>query len=148
MGKPEHERLQRYFDGELSADERLRCEAELTDDDRERLAALGELRGLIVATLETEAAGVDLWSGIEKAITPAPRRRLRGRFARRIYGAGLALAAAAALVLFLRAPRRYASNEAEVELLDFDGAMASVMKLQDPGQAEAGPTTTVIWTEE
>jgi len=148
MGKFENERLHQYFDGELLPDERLRFERELTDDDRERLAALGELRGLIAVTLETEAAGIDCWPGIAKAIVPPPKRGFHSRFARRAYGAGLALAAAAALLLFFRSPHPRATNEAEVEFLDFNGAMATVIKLQDQAQVEAGSTTTVIWTEE
>ena len=61
MGKAEDERLQRYFDGELPAEELARVEAALTEDDRLKLAALGEVRGLVANALIAEAADVDLW---------------------------------------------------------------------------------------
>src|SRR5438045_9772297 len=98
MGKVENERLQRYFDGELSAEERARFEAEMTEDDRLRLAALGELQGLIAATLEHEAGAVDLWAGIEARQKKERTRRWLGR---RMAGASAALMAVAAAALLL-----------------------------------------------
>ena len=70
MGKaePHDVRLQRYFDGELSPAERAEVEAALTDDDRLKLAALGEVRGLVANTLSAEAAEVDLWPALEKQL--------------------------------------------------------------------------------
>src|SRR5512142_47200 len=68
MGKAEDERLQRYFDGELPAEERGQVEAALSEDDRLKLAALGEVRGLVANALAAEAADVDLWAGIERPL--------------------------------------------------------------------------------
>ena len=45
MGKAADERLQRYFDGEMPAEERAQVEAALTEDDKLKLAALGRLTG-------------------------------------------------------------------------------------------------------
>ena len=81
MGKAEDERLQRYFDGELSPEERGQVEAALTEDDRLKLAALGEVRGLVANALAAEAADVDLWPGIAQKLggggkaAAKPRRR-------------------------------------------------------------------------
>jgi anti-sigma factor RsiW len=134
--------LQRYFDGEMEPDERARFETALTADDRERLAALGEMRALLNATLEADAAGVDVWSGVSKQLTAdaRPRRRRRQIWS----GASVFLAAAAALVFFLRPGMSpIASNNCDVEDLQFHGAYASVIQLDElPGN------TTVIWTED
>src|SRR5262245_13175969 len=68
MGKAEDERLQRYFDNELTPEERAGVEATLSDDDRLKLAALAEVRGLVANTLATEAAEVDLWPDLERRL--------------------------------------------------------------------------------
>src|SRR4051794_30087115 len=68
MGKAEDERLQRYFDGEMPAGERAQVEAALTEDDQLKLAALGEVRGLVANALMAEAAEIDLLPGIEAAL--------------------------------------------------------------------------------
>ena len=48
--------------------ERAEVEAALTEDDRLKLAALGELRGLVGNTLQAEAADIDLWPALEKQL--------------------------------------------------------------------------------
>lgn len=164
MGNEHDERLQRYFDGELAPEERARFEAELTADDRERLAALGEMRALVAGALEGAADGVDLWSAIEgqvmasslppggtstKRASAARRLRDRGR-GRRLFGTGtgLLLAAAATLVLFLY-PRHpnHPTNGCDIESLEVSGAVATVIQVADephPGDGD----TTIIWTQE
>jgi anti-sigma factor RsiW len=158
MGKAEDERLHRYFDGELSPEERAAVEAALTEDDRLRLEALGEVRGLVANTLSAEAADVDLWpaleqklrgggTGVGKAEARAQRRwGLRAHPAS--WSAGFVAAAAAAL-LFLVQPWHpgHASNGCDVETLETSGAVATVFTLHDtPHRGDAA--TTVIWTEE
>ena len=163
MGNQHDERLQRYFDGELAPEERARFEAELTADDRERLAALDEMHALVAGALEGAAADVDLWGAIEgqvrAASLPAPgttsiksaarrgRDRARGR---RLFGtgAGLVLAAAATLLLFMY-PRHpnHPTNGCDIESLEVAGAVATVIQVADephPGDGD----TTIIWTEE
>ncbi len=148
------ERLQRYFDGELSANERAEVEAALTDDDRLKLAALGELRGLVGNALMAEAAEVDLWPALEgklggqgKASAKA-RRRWGLRAHPASWSAGLVMAAAAALLFFVQPWHpAHASDNCDVESLETSGAMATVFKLGDmPHQGDA--SATVIWTEE
>ena len=82
MGKADDERLQRYFDDELAPAERAQVEAALSDDDRLKLAAMGELRGLLSNALTAEAAEVDLWAGLAPALVPA--RPARWHIASRI----------------------------------------------------------------
>jgi anti-sigma factor RsiW len=139
--------LQRYFDGELEPEERARLEAQLTPEDREKLAALVEMRGLLNATLDADAADVDIWSGVGKQLQK--EKAQRGWNRRRLFGGSAAtmlLAAAAAFALFLRHPG-HPSNNCDVEQLEFHGAVATVMQLDDLPHKGDG-TTTVIWTEE
>jgi anti-sigma factor RsiW len=155
MGKADDERLQRYFDGELALAERAQVEAALSDDDRLKLAALGELRGLLTNALTTEAADIDLWSAIAPAIEK-PVGRAEAKAQRRwgmrahpaSWSAGLATAAAAAL-LFVFQPwhPRLPGNGCDIESLETSGAMATVITMSDsPGRGADVPT--VIWTEE
>jgi len=154
MGKAEDERLQRYFDGELSTEERAAVEAALTDDDRLKLAALGEVRGLVANTLTAEAADVDLWAGIERHLGGGGRAQAK---ARRRWGlrahpaswsAGLAAMAAAALLLFVQPWHpAHAQNGCDIESLETDGAMATVFHMDDSPHKGDEPTT-VIWTTE
>jgi anti-sigma factor RsiW len=149
------EKLQRYFDGELSADERTAFEAAMTDDDRERLAALAEMRGLVTNALTGAAGDVDLLPGIEAHLAgvsslDAARRKKAGWFrSGRFLGtsAGV-LAVAAAAFLFMVQPWHptHPSDNCDVETLEVEGAMASVFKVHDA--PHAGDTATVIWTAE
>jgi anti-sigma factor RsiW len=154
MGKAEDERLQRYFDGELPAEERASVEAALTEDDRLKLAALGEVRGLVANALAAEAAEVDLWPALEaqlgggKAAAKA-RRRWGLRAHPASWSAGfLSLAAAAALLLFVPSWHSdHAQNGCDIESLETVGAVATVIHMDDaphPGDE----ATTVIWTTE
>jgi anti-sigma factor RsiW len=159
MGKPEDkaadEQLQRYFDGELAADERARVEATLTEDDRLKLASLGEVRDLIRNALTAESADLDVWEGLAPALS-APVGKAEARARRRwglrahpaSWSAGL-MAAAAAALLFTFQPwhPRHPGNDCEVESLETSGAMATVFRIADmPHHGDA--STTVIWTEE
>jgi anti-sigma-K factor RskA len=155
MRKAEDERLQRYFDGELSAEERAAFEAALTEDDRLKLAALGEVRGLVSNALTAEAADIDLWPALEKQLGGAgkaeakARRRWGMRAHPASWSAGLLSVAAAAALLFFVQPWHPAhpGNDCDVESIETSGAMATVFKLGDmPHKGDA--STTVIWTEE
>jgi anti-sigma factor RsiW len=143
--------LQRYFDGELSPEERARVEARLDDGARLRLDALADLRVALRHELTREPPGLDFsatFDAIERAApsaaVPARRRRLLPMSA-----AGGLVAAAAALFLFLRpgpvpihgAPPEVQSA-ASVETLESQGALASVFQV-DNGRDHA----TVIWTD-
>jgi anti-sigma factor RsiW len=156
MGKQEDELLQRYFDGELAAEERASVEAALTEDDRVRLVALGEMRELLRNTLTAESAEIDLWPAlqphVDNDVARARAKRelpkwLRGRMTS--LSAGLtALAAAAALLLVFRPwHAQHAENDCDVLSLETSGSVATVFNVNDVPHGGDGPTT-VIWTEE
>ncbi len=158
MGKPEpHDvRLQRYFDGELTPQERAEVEAALTDDDRLKLAALGEVRGLVANALSAEAAEVDLWPALEKQLGAGQgkaeakaRRRWGMRAHPASWSAGLVSVAAAAALLFFVQPwhSAHAQNGCEIESLETEGAVATVIHMDDAPHRGDEPTT-VIWTTE
>ena len=77
MSQVNDERLQRFFDGELTGDERVAVEKALAqpgpDQAAERLAALGQLRVALDNTLTADAADIDSVAGAGSA----PRRRRR-----------------------------------------------------------------------
>ncbi|MCU1280416.1 MAG: hypothetical protein JWM53_3962 [bacterium] len=159
MGKaePHDVRLQRYFDGELTPEERAEVEAALTEDDRLKLAALGEVRGLVANALAAEAADVDLWPALQKQLGGAPGGKAAAK-ARRRWGwrahpggwsAGLASLAAAAALLFFLQPwhAAHAQNGCEIESLETYGAVATVINMDDAPHRGDEPTT-VIWTTE
>ncbi len=143
--------VQRYFDGELDAEERARFEAAMSDDDRERLVALGEMRLLINETLEADAADVDIWSGVAKQLSKEKANRSwRERARRRSVGgaASILVAALAALIFFVRPWHAGTSdNDCDVESLEVDNGYATVMQMQDTPHEGDGPTT-IIWAEE
>ena len=156
MGKAEDERLQRYFDGELSAEERAEVEASLTEDDRLKLAALGEVRGLVANALTAEAADIDLWPALEKQLgggggkAAAKARRRWGIMAHPAsWSAGLVSVAAAAALLFFVQPwhSAHAQNGCEIESLETEGAVATVIHMDDAPH-RGDESTTVIWTTE
>jgi anti-sigma factor RsiW len=152
MGKTEDAQLQRYFDGALDEHERRAAEAALTDEDRERLAALGEMQSLVRGGLEAEAAQVDLWPAIEARLEKAEaKQRAVRRWRMGARGmAGLSVAAAAlGAFLFLVHPWHLAhpSNGCDVESLEVEGAVAAVLTVDDTPHHGDGPTT-IIWTEE
>jgi anti-sigma factor RsiW len=153
-GKAADERLQRYFDGELSSEERAQVEAALTEDDQLKLAALGEVRGLVANALTTEAADVDLWPALEKQLgggkAEAKARRRWGMLAHPAsWSAGLLSVAAAAALLFFVQPWHpaHAQNGCEIESLETEGAVASVIHMDDAPH-RGDEATTVIWTTE
>jgi len=139
--------LQAYHDGELPVWRRLRVERRLARDPeaRRELGTLEEV-GTLMREVAAEAAGPDLWPGIEArlAVTPAPtvagaKDETPGHGWR--WGVGVAAAAAAALVLtwFVAAgPGPTAAPGAgSVEWLDAGGE--ATMILQDDDEA------TIIW---
>jgi len=154
MGKAEDERLQRYFDGELSPEERCQVEAALTEDDRLKLAALGEVRGLVANALAAEAADVDLWPGIEQKLggggkaAAKARRRWGLRAHPASWSAGLVSLAAAALLLVVQPwHSQHAQNGCDIESLETTGAVATVIHMDDTPH-RGDEATTVIWTTE
>ena len=150
MAKAEDDKVQRYFDGEMPLPERVAFEAAMTDREREQLAALAEMRGLIQTSLEAEAAGFDIAATVEErlrgetrgAVVPL-KRRLRPRM---LLGtsAGLLIAAAAAFLFLLRPHLSHPSDDCDIEQLEVAGAEATVLTLPD----HHGTNTTIIWTTE
>jgi anti-sigma factor RsiW len=158
MGKREDELLQRYFDGELAPDERARVEAGLTEDDQLRLAALGEMRDLLVQTLTAESAELDLWPSLQAHVAPtndlarARTRRqmpkwMRGRMTSLSAGVTALAAAAALLLVFHPWQAQRSDNDCDVLSLETSGSVATVFSVNDVPHGGDGPTT-VIWTEE
>ena len=139
--------VQRYFDDELAPDERARFEAEMTEDDRLRLAALGEMRQLLTHALEP-AGDVDIWSGVSKQLDK--QKAHRGWLRRRsVGGAASVLLAAVATLMFLVSPWHKATsdNDCDVESLEVDNGYATVMQIHDMPHDGDG-ATTIIWAEE
>jgi anti-sigma factor RsiW len=158
MGKADDERLQRYFDGEMPAEERARVEAGLTDDDRLKLAALGEVRGLVANALRAESADIDLLPGIDAALrgggtgagaAALKARRRWGLAAHPASWSGGFLAAAAAVLLLVFQPwhSAHAQNGCDIESLESNGAVVAVFRLGDTPH-KSDESTTVIFTEE
>ncbi|HEX6837287.1 MAG TPA: hypothetical protein VF334_11975 [Polyangia bacterium] len=147
--------MQRYFDNELSAEERSQVEAALTEDDQLKLAALGEVRGLVANALTAEAADVDLWAGIERHLggggkaQAKARRRWGLRAHPASWSAGLLSVAAAAALLFIVQPWHpsHAQNGCDIESLETTGAVATVIHMDDAPH-KGDEATTVIWTTE
>jgi anti-sigma factor RsiW len=154
------ETLQRYFDDELPADERAAFEARMTDDDRERLAALAEMRGLLNSALDAEAGDVDILSAIEGKLEPAKQaagngerkkgvRTWRDRVRGRTFlgtSAGLLVAAAAAFLFVLNPWQTQGpTNNCDVEHLEVAGSTATVLTVDDVADKS---DTTIIWTTE
>jgi anti-sigma factor RsiW len=142
------DKVQEYFDGELEPEERARFEAEMTAEDRERLAALAEMRALLNATLDADAGPVDVWSGVARQLQH--QKAHRGWRRSRMFGgaASVFLAAAAALIFFLRPWHPpHPENDCDVESLEVDGAYATVLQVHDVPH-EGDGATTIIWAEE
>jgi anti-sigma factor RsiW len=164
MSQVNDERLQRFFDGELTGDERAAVEKALAqpgDQANERLAALGQLRLVLDNTLSAEAADIDLWPALAARLDAADAeihnqkqgifRRWRTRARRAGYGsvsAGLAMAALMALLVVVRPWHpRHPENDCDVESLEVDGSMATVMSVNDSPHRGDG-ATTIIWAED
>jgi anti-sigma factor RsiW len=144
--------LQRYFDGELDAAERARVEAALTDDDRARLLALGELRALTAGALNAEAADADVWPAVEAGLKKERTRRWRDRARGRRFmgtGAGLLIAAVATLLLIFKPwdPKHVPTNNCDIEMLETDGVQATVLDVPD-GHHGGDNHTTILFTME
>ena len=158
MGKAEDERLQRYFDGEMPAEERAQVAAALSEDDQLRLAALGEVRGLVANTLLAESAEIDLLPGIEARLrgggtgTGKAEAKARRRWGLAAHPASWStgfLGAAAAVLLLVFQPwhSAHAQNGCDIESLDSYGAVVTVFRMGDTPH-KSDETTTVIFTEE
>ena len=141
------ELLQRYFDGELPDAERAEVEAHLAgrdgSDARMRLEALGELRALLRVSSQVESSHVDFSATVaaigRQAVAPVKRKRTLMPLS----AVGGFLAAAAALAFLIIPTHRVPTNEAEVESLEVQGALATVFRV--PDSVDSNRTTTVIW---
>ena len=98
-----------------------------------------DLGAALRASLDAEAAHVDVLPAVEKALSSRRLPRVRRRPRRMWLGAaGATLAAvAAALIVFLRAPTP--TNACDIESLEVDGVVASVFHTGD---------ATVLFAEE
>src|SRR5207244_11887723 len=127
-------KLLRLHDGERGRDEAEALERELSAEEREKLAALDELGGLVRGTLSAEAeeAKLDLWAGLEGKL--APRRPALGP-RRRVWASVMTVAtlaaAAAALVLLQPGMVPAQTNHCVVESLEVAGGAAMVLQVPD-----------------
>lgn len=158
MGRKEDERLQRYFDGELAEAERAEVERAMSEDDQLKLAALSEVRGLVAGALQAEAGDIDLWAGIEARLQPhgAASTGKKGRGVRRwgvrahpaSWSAGFMAALAVALLLVFQPWHpAHAQNGCDIESLETDGAVATIIHMDDVPH-KGDESTTVIFTQE
>jgi anti-sigma factor RsiW len=148
--------LQRYHDGDLSRRraERVRRLLENSPEDRERLANLETMGGMLRSSSAAAVEDVSfdrLWAGIQAGVE---RQRPLGfgeklRLWLRQYGLVAASAAAAAvLALFLLQPffgdpSQAGSNDCEVESFDADpSAVSTIFTIYSP---DKDGRTTVIW---
>lgn len=157
-GEIEDELLQRYFDGEVTDEERARVEAALGEDEQLKLAALGEVRDLLRGTLTAEAESFDVWPSLARQLSGADdlsRARqkhalpkwMRSRYTQ--ISAGISAFAAAAALLFVFQPwhAERSDNDCDIVHLETSGSVATVFSMNDVPHGGDGPTT-VIWTEE
>jgi anti-sigma-K factor RskA len=162
--KKRDELLQRYFDGELTGEERAAFEASMTPDDELRLAALAEMRAVLGAALDASASEIDLLPAIDAALkspsvtvsapaaASAPvdelgKRRAHQRGVRTWVATTMAMAVAAAFLIIAKPwTGGPLGIDSDVEDLETEGAVvASIFKVagaSDKNQA------TVIWTHD
>ncbi len=146
--------LQRYFDGELSPRQARRVYERLqqSPEDRDRLAALGEMRGMLReahADVVEEPSFDQLWTRVEAGIEeqrPLPLAERVQAWMRR-HGLILAPVAAAVVVLvMLLGPAdepSVARNDCEIESLEVgQDSVSTIFTIDDP---EETGETTVIW---
>jgi anti-sigma factor RsiW len=123
-GKPiDDAALQRYFDGEASADERTRVEAALQQDPdaQARFEALAQMRSLLCETVDTREQGatINVWDAVREGIRqPAPAGERPGEWWRERWLVPAAVAAmavsAVALVFVLARPEGATPTPTEV----------------------------------
>lgn len=146
--------LSRLHDGELSAQEAESLRAELTPEEQDKLQTLADI-GMAVrnatAPTEEQLGQLDLWADLERQLDsrPAPttgtvtslaEARKRRQRSIRITAVFSTLAAAAALLLLLRAGPGV-SNRCDIEELEVAGENATVIRIPD----EHGRETALIW---
>lgn len=158
--KPHDEKLQRLFDGELGEAESVTLSAQLTEEDKDKLACLKEVSDLVSGVLLKEAEGVDLWTGIAARLpsetetqpetqqqgAPAVIRPIgsaRKRTYSRVSAAVMALSLAASVLFYVRG-QKAPSNRCDIESLEVAGLVASVVKVPGDGDDDE---TTVIWMD-
>lgn len=143
----DRERLHRYFDNELPTAEREAFEQHADHDDKERLAALDDVRRAVKTTVDLQTANIDFTSSIERELARQDSQRAWRRRARLMSPLVAIAAAAAAMALWLKPttvnpPVR--AEAARIESLKVEGAVATVMNLDD----DDDPTTVIFIDED
>jgi len=152
------EDLQRYFDEDLAPDHARRTEEALasSDEDRKRIAALGQIRTLLRASAQQTAADAPsdaMWAAIGAELAkrggPGWLERLGVRFRELLVGPAriwvpAAAAAAALLLAFLLRPevRQVAAHDVVIESVETDGVTATVFQMPDD---TGGDGISVLW---
>lgn len=154
--KRHDEKLQKYFDQELSPRQARAFQEQLqaSEDEQKRLAALGEMRAAIKATVEEGAAEGELdylWTRVQAQIAQAPRPSLFMRFywlMHRFRALAATGTAVGLLVLFISwpGPKSGLRQEALIESLEMDpDTFSTIFTIDAP---EADLKTSVIWIDE
>ena len=144
------ELLQRYHDGELTAEERAGVEARLDADAKIRLEALAELGSLLRAHSTYEAQADRSLSVLSSTIAAIEKRPLAtapssARIRRSLVPvSALGLLAAGAMALFFFVRPVGPHNDAHVESLEVTGSSPATV-MQMPDENDPSHTTTVIW---
>ncbi len=142
----DRERLHRYFDGELPAAEKQAFDANADHDEKEKLLALEDVRRAVKTTVDLQTAGIDLTGAIDRELDRQDAQKAWRRRARWASPLAAVAAVAAAVMIWMKpAPLTpiVAHEAASIESLEVQGAMASVLDLDD----ENG-SATVIWIDE
>lgn len=146
------ERLQRYFDGELSRTEANDVEDALprNEADGKRLAALGEMRTLLRSSAQEAAAAAPseaMWSAIRteiaKGLRPSLAERVRVRWQELWAGPAriwVPAVAAAACVMFTwmlaERTRTTIAQDVVIESVETAGVTATVFQIPDDEDGE------------
>ena len=143
----DRERLHRYFDGELPENEKQAFDANADHEAKEKLLALEDVRRAVKTTVDLQTANLDLVSGINRELDRQAAQLSWRRRARWASPVAAIAAAAAAFMIWMKPPAPItpmATREAaSIESLEVQGAMASIIDLED----EHG-SATVIWIDE
>lgn len=152
------ERLQRYFDEDLGPGEAREAEDALAADqeDRKRLAALGQIRTLLRASAQqaaAEAPSEAMWSAIRDEVAkgrePSPAERFAVRWREFFVGPARVWVPAAAVagVLLLGwalrpAVTQVAAHDVVIESVETAGITATVIQMPDD---TGGDGISVLW---
>lgn len=151
--------LQRYFDEDLAPAQARRAEDALgsSEEDRKRLAALGQLRALLRASAQQASAQAPsdaMWAAIRdelhKGRAPSPAERFAVRWREWFAGPArvwvpAAAVAAALLVAFLLRPevkQVQVAHDVVIESVETAGVTATVIQMPDD---TGGDGISVLW---